>query len=70
MKIGIQTWGSDGDIRPFIALAGGLSSAGHDVTLAYASVDNKDYVTLANTMNYNAFKVHEEFKVTPFTLGR
>jgi len=29
MRIGIQTWGSDGDIRPFIALAGGLQAAGH-----------------------------------------
>ena len=22
MKIGIQTWGSQGDVRPFVALAG------------------------------------------------
>ncbi len=34
MKIGIQTWGSDGDVRPFIALAAGLRAAGHDVTVA------------------------------------
>jgi len=29
MRIGLQTWGSEGDIRPLLALAGGLQSAGH-----------------------------------------
>ncbi len=43
MKIGIQTWGSNGDIRPMIALAHGLKKAGHDVTLAINSIDNKRY---------------------------
>jgi len=43
MKIGIQTWGSHGDIRPFIALAEGLQKAGHDVTLAVTCVDNDAY---------------------------
>jgi len=33
MKIGLQTWGSEGDIRPFTSLAAGLKLAGHDVTL-------------------------------------
>jgi UDP:flavonoid glycosyltransferase YjiC (YdhE family) len=32
MKIGLQTWGSEGDIQPFITLAGGLVCAGHEVT--------------------------------------
>lgn len=43
MKIGIQTWGSHGDIRPFIALAEGLQTGGHDVTLAVTCVDNDAY---------------------------
>jgi UDP:flavonoid glycosyltransferase YjiC (YdhE family) len=43
MRIGIQTWGSDGDINPFLALAGGLVAAGHDVTLALTSAERKDY---------------------------
>jgi sterol 3beta-glucosyltransferase/vancomycin aglycone glucosyltransferase len=38
MKIGVQTWGSEGDLRPFIALARGLSEAGHQVTFSYADV--------------------------------
>jgi len=43
MKIGIQTWGSHGDIRPFIALAEGMQNAGHDVTLVVTCVDNNAY---------------------------
>ena len=52
MKLGLQTWGSDGDIRPFVALAGGLSAAGHDVTLVVTSVDNKDYTLLSEALNF------------------
>jgi sterol 3beta-glucosyltransferase len=46
MKIGMQTWGSEGDVRPFLALAAGLRAAGHDVTLAVTHVANKDYTSL------------------------
>ena len=46
MKIGLQTWGSDGDIRPFLALAGGLRARGHEVSLVITSVDNDDYSLL------------------------
>lgn len=38
VKIGIQTWGSEGDLRPFFALSAGLSAAGHAVSLSYADV--------------------------------
>jgi sterol 3beta-glucosyltransferase/vancomycin aglycone glucosyltransferase len=48
MRIGLQTWGSDGDIRPFIALAAGLRVAGHDVTLSITSVDGKCYSNLCH----------------------
>lgn len=43
MKIGMQTWGSHGDIRPLVALAEGLQDAGHDVTLAITCVDSDHY---------------------------
>ena len=48
MKIGMQTWGSHGDIRPFIALAEGLREAGHDVTLAITCVDSDRYDSLVS----------------------
>ncbi len=47
MKIGIQTWGSDGDIRPMMALGHGLAAAGHEVRITYSSVEGKDYGPLA-----------------------
>lgn len=43
MKIGIQTWGSHGDIRPLMALAEGLQLAGHEVTLVITSVHGEGY---------------------------
>ena len=49
MKIGMQTWGSHGDIRPFIALAERLQGAGHDVTLLITCVDSAAYDDLAST---------------------
>lgn len=43
MRIGIQTWGSEGDVRPFLALAAGLVRAGHETTLCVADVEDRDY---------------------------
>ena len=61
MKIGIQTWGSDGDILPQLALAGGLRAAGHEVTVVYTSVDNKEYSEVCARMDFTAIKVFDRF---------
>jgi UDP:flavonoid glycosyltransferase YjiC (YdhE family) len=53
MKIGIQTWGSNGDIRPLLALATGLTQAGHQVTLVVSSIDNGSYRTECQAMAIN-----------------
>jgi sterol 3beta-glucosyltransferase len=52
MRIGIQTWGSEGDIRPFVALAGGLSAAGHTVTLVVTDVDDRGYTPAAKCLGF------------------
>ncbi len=39
-RIGLLTWGSHGDIRPFLALAGGLQAAGHAVHLVVIALDD------------------------------
>lgn len=52
MKIGLQTWGTDGDIRPFLALAGGLRARGHKVSLVVTSADNKDYSSYGEEMDF------------------
>jgi UDP:flavonoid glycosyltransferase YjiC (YdhE family) len=56
MKIGIQTWGTNGDVRPFIALAGGLSAAGHKVTLVITSLDNRNYDHFGKSLNFRTEK--------------
>lgn len=61
MKIGIQTWGTDGDILPFIALAHGLQGAGHQVTIAYTSVDGKDYAAYAAAGGFVAVSAYDGF---------
>jgi UDP:flavonoid glycosyltransferase YjiC (YdhE family) len=43
MKIGMQTWGSEGDCRPFVHLAAGLAAAGHEVRLAITEVGSRSY---------------------------
>jgi len=53
MKIGIQTWGTEGDVRPFIALAGGLSAAGHEVTLAVTEIRNKRYIQFGERLGFS-----------------
>jgi UDP:flavonoid glycosyltransferase YjiC (YdhE family) len=52
MRIGIQTWGTEGDVRPFIALASGLSTAGHDVTLAITEITNKQFAPFGERLNF------------------
>ncbi len=43
MKIGMQVWGTHGDIRPFLALAEGLQSFGNQVSLATTSLGGERY---------------------------
>lgn len=68
MKIGIQTWGSNGDIRPMIALADGLQKAGHRVTLVVTSLDNRCYAKECGDFSiaYRQVPEHIEFDLEDF----
>ena len=57
MKIGLQTWGSEGDIQPFIALAAGLTKAGHEATLVVADNVGRDYSGLADRFGFRLLHV-------------
>jgi len=57
MKIGMQTWGSDGDILPMCALAGELTDVGHEVTLVVTSIDNKNYSKLSESLGFQLIHV-------------
>ncbi len=52
MRIGIQTWGTEGDVRPCLALAGGLSAAGHEVTLVVTEITNKRFDRFGEEMGF------------------
>ncbi len=43
MRIGLQAWGSEGDISPFLALATGLARGGHEATLVVTDNAGRDY---------------------------
>lgn len=52
MRIGLQTWGSEGDARPFANLAAGLARAGHQVTLVITEVAPRDYSEIAREAGF------------------
>ena len=54
MRIGIQTWGSEGDIRPFLALGHALSARGHRVELLYTEIGHRRYEAVARTLGFSA----------------
>jgi len=68
MKIGIQTWGSNGDIRPMLALADGLQQAGHSVTLVVSSIDNRNYQEICTQLGigYRQVPEHIDFDMQDF----
>ena len=57
MKIGLQAWGSEGDIQPFTALAAGLVNSGHKVTLVVTDNVGRDYSELAKRFGYQLVSV-------------
>jgi UDP:flavonoid glycosyltransferase YjiC (YdhE family) len=52
MKLGLQVWGSEGDVAPFTALAAGLVNAGHQVKLVVTDNLGRDYSGLARRFGY------------------
>ena len=68
MKIGMQRWGSHGDIRPFLALAKGLQSMGYQVTLYIANAQAESaafqYPSLSNNgivMNHSPININHDY---------
>ena len=57
MRIGLQAWGSEGDIQPFAALAAGLVKSGHSVTLVVTDNAGRDYSELARRSGYHLVPV-------------
>lgn len=68
MKIGIQTWGSNGDIRPLLALSEELQKAGHQITLVVSSIDNSSYADICQRLSigYRQIPVQINFDMPAF----
>ncbi|MEY4093505.1 MAG: hypothetical protein RLZZ53_704 [Acidobacteriota bacterium] len=54
MRIGIQTWGSEGDIRPFVALGAALARRGHTVEMLYTEISSRRYEHVAEALGFTA----------------
>ena len=61
MRIGIQTWGTEGDVRPFFALARALVQRGHTVRLHYTNIDGRSFDGLAAGCGVDARAVAGEY---------
>ena len=57
IKIGLQTWGSEGDTQPFIALAAQLARNGHEVTLVVTDVTARDHGPAARRFGFRLVNV-------------
>jgi sterol 3beta-glucosyltransferase len=51
MRVGIQGWGSEGDLRPLLALALHLRRQGHQPHLVLTCVDGKDYAPACQALD-------------------
>ena len=54
VRVGIQTWGSEGDIRPFVALGHALAARGHAVEMLYTEVSDRRYDAVAASLGFTA----------------
>ena len=61
VRIGIQTWGTEGDIRPFFSLATALRARGHAVKVVYTSVEGRDFGPLADRCGIEAVAVGGDY---------
>lgn len=63
MKIAIQTWGSNGDVRPMLGLASGLRKAGHTVELVVTSLDNRSYADVCGLLGVGYRQIPERVEL-------
>jgi sterol 3beta-glucosyltransferase len=63
MRFGVQGWGSEGDLRPLVALAGRLRQLGHELDLVFTVVDDKDHAPLCLRYGVTMRKVPEDIEI-------
>jgi sterol 3beta-glucosyltransferase/vancomycin aglycone glucosyltransferase len=66
VRVGIQTWGTEGDVRPFFALAHELVARGHEVDLRYSNVEGRDFTALGKACGFRARAVGQQHYIDNF----
>ncbi len=61
VRVGIQTWGTEGDVRPFFALGSALRARGHQVRVVYTNIEARDFGPLARACDLEATAVGAEY---------
>lgn len=64
MRIGIQTWGTEGDVRPFFSLGNALRARGHEVRVLYTNIEARDFGPLACACDIEATPVGADYFAT------
>src|SRR5450631_3396333 len=64
MRVGLQGWGSEGDLRPLIALAARLRKSGHEARAVLTPIDGKDYGPLCESLGVALKVVPERMAIT------
>jgi len=57
LRIGLQTWGSEGDVQLFMALAAGLAARGHEVELVSSDSSGRDFSAAAAALGFRIRQV-------------
>jgi sterol 3beta-glucosyltransferase len=64
MRVGLQSWGTEGDLRPFLALGRALQRRGHEVDFVFTSIEGKDFSALAAEAGVATRFVGDDYFVT------
>jgi UDP:flavonoid glycosyltransferase YjiC (YdhE family) len=70
MRVGIQGWGSEGDVRPLLALAARLRSEGHEPDVVLTPIDSRDYREECRRLGLPLRVVPENLSFSLETLAR
>ena len=70
LRVGIQAWGSEGDVRPLIALADRLRREGHAPHLVLSPVDDRDYAGKCRSIGVPLTLVHQRVDLPLDAIGR
>jgi UDP:flavonoid glycosyltransferase YjiC (YdhE family) len=61
MRIGLISWGTEGDVRPFYALARGLAARGHTVRFDFVNVEGRTFEALGESTGVAATQFGREY---------